>query len=71
MAENLAEEGRADKFCTDVRMWVYEEEVEGRWVLEEGVRGGGGGQVGAQGGCARRVYRGGGGCSRRVYEEEV
>lgn len=48
IAENLAEEGRADKFCRDVRMWVYEEEVEGRWVpgpsgwLGRGVCGSGG-----------------------------
>ncbi|KAL4436899.1 hypothetical protein ABPG75_004038 [Micractinium tetrahymenae] len=34
IAENLAEEGRSDKFCRDVRMWVFEEEVEGRKLTE-------------------------------------
>lgn len=34
IAENLADEGRRDKYDPEVRMWVYEEEVEGRKLTE-------------------------------------
>jgi len=30
IAENVAQEERRDKYDPEVRMWVYEEEVDGR-----------------------------------------
>jgi hypothetical protein len=45
IAQNVASPSKADKYVREVRMYVYEEEVEGRWVGGEGSGGSAGAAV--------------------------